>query len=31
MEKIQLTVNVLERFGELGKDEARNIKVSEGW
>lgn len=27
----KITVNVLEQFGELGKDEARNIKVSEGW
>jgi len=27
----QITVNVLEQFGELGKDEARNIKISEGW
>jgi hypothetical protein len=27
----KIIVNVLEQFGELGKDEARNIKVSEGW
>jgi len=27
----QITVNVLEQFGELGKDEAINIKISEGW
>lgn len=27
----KITVNVLEQFGELGKDEARNIKISEGW
>jgi hypothetical protein len=26
-----IVVNVLEQFGELGKEEARNIKVSEGW
>ena len=27
----EITVNVLEQFGELGKDEARSIKISEGW
>ena len=27
----EITVNVLERFGDLGKEEARNIKVNEGW
>lgn len=27
----EIVVNVLETFGELGKEEARNIKVSEGW
>ena len=27
----RITVNVLEQFGDLGKEEARNIKVSEGW
>lgn len=27
----KIVVNVLEQFGELGKEEARNIKVSEGW
>lgn len=29
----KITVNVLEdeSFGELGKNEARNIKVHEGW
>lgn len=29
----KITVNVLEdeSFGELGKNEARNIKVYEGW
>lgn len=27
----KITVRVLEQFGELGKEEARNIKVSEGW
>lgn len=27
----EITVNVLEQFGELGKEEARNIKISEGW
>lgn len=27
----KITVNVLEQFGELGKEEARNIKVHEGW
>ena len=27
----RITVNVLEQFGELGKEEARNIKISEGW
>jgi len=26
-----ITVNVLEQFGDLGKDEARNIKIHEGW
>ncbi len=27
----EITVKVLEQFGELGKDEARNIKMCEGW
>lgn len=27
----RITVNVLEQFGELGKEEARSIKISEGW
>ena len=29
----EIIVNVLEKeqFGDLGKDEARDIKVSEGW
>ncbi len=27
----QIIVNVLEQFGELGKNEARSIKVDEGW
>lgn len=27
----KIIVNVLEQFGKLGKDEARNIKISEGW
>lgn len=27
----EITVNVLEKFGELGKEEARNIKIDEGW
>jgi hypothetical protein len=27
----EIVVNVLENFGELGKEEARNIKVEEGW
>lgn len=27
----KIIVNVLEQFGELGKEEARNIKVHEGW
>lgn len=27
----QITVNVLEQFGELGKDQARSIKIAEGW
>jgi hypothetical protein len=27
----RITVNVLEQFGELGKEEARNIKINEGW
>lgn len=27
----KITVNVLEQFGELGKEEARNIKIYEGW
>lgn len=27
----EIIVNVLERFGDPGKEEARNIKVSEGW
>lgn len=27
----EITVKVLEQFGTLGKDEARNIKISEGW
>jgi hypothetical protein len=27
----RIVVNVLEQFGELGKEEARSIKVSEGW
>lgn len=26
-----IIVNVLEQFGDLGKEEARNIKISEGW
>jgi len=26
-----ITVNVLEQFGELGEEEVRNIKVYEGW
>lgn len=26
-----ITISVLEEFGELGKAEARNIKVSEGY
>jgi hypothetical protein len=27
----KITVNVLEQFGHLGKEEARNIKITEGW
>jgi hypothetical protein len=27
----KITVNVLEQFGELGEEEARNIKIHEGW
>ena len=27
----EIIVNVLEDFGSLGKEKARNIKVSEGW
>lgn len=27
----RITVNVLEQFGELGKEEALSIKASEGW
>lgn len=27
----EITVGVLEQFGELGKNEARSIKISEGW
>lgn len=27
----KITVNVLEKFGELGKEQARNIKIDEGW
>jgi hypothetical protein len=27
----KITVSVLEQFGELGKNEARSIKISEGW
>jgi len=27
----QIVVNVLEKFGKLGEEEARNIKVTEGW
>lgn len=27
----RITVNVLEQFGDLGKEEARNIKIHEGW
>ncbi len=27
----QITINVLEQFGELGKKEAKNIKINEGW
>lgn len=27
----KITVNVLEKFGELGKEQARNIKINEGW
>jgi hypothetical protein len=27
----RITVNVLEQFGDLGKEEARNIKIYEGW
>jgi hypothetical protein len=27
----EIVVSVLEQFGELGKQEARNIKISEGW
>ena len=27
----RITVNVLERFGELGKQEALCIKINEGW
>jgi len=27
----RIAVNVLEQFGELGKEEARNIKIIEGW
>lgn len=26
-----VTISVLEEFGELGKEEARNIKISEGY
>ncbi len=27
----KIIVNVLEYFGELGKEEARDIKIYEGW
>lgn len=27
----KITVNVLEQFGKLGKEEARSIKIEEGW
>jgi len=27
----RIVVNVLEQFGELGQEEARNIKICEGW
>lgn len=27
----KIVVNVLEQFGELGKEESRNLKISEGW
>lgn len=27
----KITVNVLEKCGDLGKEEARSIKVYEGW
>lgn len=27
----RITVNVLEQFGDSGKEEARNIKIYEGW
>jgi hypothetical protein len=27
----RITVNVLEQFGELGKNEALSIKIEEGW
>lgn len=27
----RITVNVLEQFGELGKNEAMCIKINEGW
>ena len=26
-----IVVNVLEQFGKLGKEEALNIKITEGW
>ena len=27
----KITVNVLEKFGTLGKEEALSIKINEGW
>lgn len=27
----KITVNVLEQFGDLGKEEALSIKINEGW
>ena len=27
----RIVVNVLEQFGKLGKEEALNIKITEGW
>jgi hypothetical protein len=27
----KITVNVLEQFGKSGKEEARSIKIEEGW